>query len=234
MRFHRLPALWMVLVGLAASAGLGVPGQDTGKNEDVALFNGKDLTGWERYSNEPKADLDALFRVDPAEKSIVIQGKPMGYLLTEKEYDNYALTLEWRWGVGENTPRSPAEFRGNSGVLLHVSGANKLWPKSVEAQLESNHAGDFWLIDGFRLSVDAKRQDPRSTRHFLRMKENVEKRVGEWNRYEITCRKDTVRLKVNGVEMNEGSGAEPSRGKIAIQSEGAEIHLRNLTLKHLK
>jgi hypothetical protein len=231
-----LVRLASVLLSLVAITAIGAGHLDFKEtaSEPISLFNGKDLTGWEKYSNDKNAKLDELFSVDPVEKSIVIKGKPMGYLMTDKKYENYELTVEWRWAVSADTPRDPAKFKGNSGVLLHVSGPNKLWPKCVEAQLLSDSAGDFWLIDGYQLKVDAKRQDPRSARHFIKAKEHVEKPIGEWNKYLITCRGKSISLHVNDVEMNEGTDAEPSKGKIAIQSEGAEIHLRNLTLAPLK
>src|SRR5262249_59026470 len=100
------------------------------------------------------------------------------------------------------------------------SGADKIWPKAIEAQLMADHAGDFWLVDGFKLMVDPKRQDPKQARHFLRTKDNVEKLVGEWNQYEITCKGDNVKLVINGQEVNEGTNSEATRGKILLQSEG--------------
>src|SRR5262249_44382181 len=158
------------------------------------------------------------------EGTIVITGVPNGYLITEKEYENYVLTVEWQWG----------EKPGNSGVFVHVSGEDKIWPKGVEAQLQNGRAGDFWLVGEFKLKVDEKRQDPKVARHFLRLKDNVEKPAGEWNKYEITCKGDTIKLVVNGETVNEGTNAEATKGKILLQSEGAEIHFRNIELKPIK
>jgi hypothetical protein len=62
----------------------------------------------------------------------------------------------------------------------------------------------------------------------------VEKPLGEWNRYEITCKGDTIELKVNGVKVNEGSRAERTKGKIALQSEGAPISFRNIKLTPIR
>ena len=63
----------------------------------------------------------------------------------------------------------------NSGVFVHVIGPDKIWPKAIEAQLMADHAGDFWLVDNFKLKVDPKRQDPKVARHYFRMKDDVEK-----------------------------------------------------------
>jgi hypothetical protein len=148
-------------------------------------------------------------------------------MITEKDYENYVLKLQWKWGTKAARGR-------NSGVFVHVSGSDKIWPKGVEAQLMADHAGDFWLVDNFQLKVDPMRRDPRVARHFFRTKDKVEKPLGEWNQYEITCKGDMVTLVVNGENVNEGSGAEATKGKILLQSEGAEIHFRNIELQPLK
>jgi Domain of Unknown Function (DUF1080) len=206
------------------------------------LFNGKDLAGWKTFL-DPKAkdaDPNKVWTVEDGE--IHCLGKPLCYLLTEKEYGDYVLRVQWRW------PKEP----GNSGVFVHVSGPDKIWPKGVEAQLQSGQAGDFWLVDGFKLTVpEAKdRQDPRSPRHFLRIGESYqsagpqnrpvpvrkqfEKPAGEWNQYEITCEGDTIKLLVNGRHVNTGTHAEAARGHILLQSEGAPVQFRNVEIKSLK
>jgi hypothetical protein len=192
----------------------------------IALFNGKDLTGWKTFidpRDKGKTKPEDIWSV--VDGTIVCKGQPAGYIITEKEYGNYILELEWKWA---NKP-------GNSGVLLHVSGPDKIWPKSWEAQLMANNAGDIWLID-YKLDVDSARQDKRIPRHFFRMKTNapVEKKLGEWNKYRITCKGDTVKLEINGMLVNEGTAAESTKGKIALQSEGAEIHFRNIKLTPIR
>jgi hypothetical protein len=192
----------------------------------IPLFNGKDFTGWKKFVDpKSKADPDKIFTV--RDGIIVVDGSVNGYLITEKEYGDYVLTLEWRWGEKVHRGR-------NSGVFVHVSGPDQIWPKGVEAQLMADHAGDFWLVGGFKLQVDPKRQDPKIPRHYFRMKDNVEKPIGEWNRYEITCDGPKIRLVINGQLVNEGTDAEATRGKILLQSEGAEIHFRNIYLTPLK
>ena len=189
------------------------------------LFNGKDFTGWKKYLDPKKnADPDTIWSVKDG--MVVCEGSVYGYLLTEKDYENYHLRLQWRWGDKVTTSR-------NSGVFVHVSGPDKIWPKGVEAQLFSGRAGDIWLVDGFKLTVDAARQDPRSKRHYLHLKDGVEKPIGEWNQYDITCKGDTINLVVNGELENEGTKAEQTKGKILLQSEGAEIYFRNIELKPL-
>lgn len=215
-----------VVMALALIIGGASAQQAPAGKKAIPLFNGKDFTGWKKFVDpKSKADPDKVFTIQDG--VIVVDGSVNGYLITEQEYGDYLLTLEWRWG--EKVHRSR-----NSGVFVHVSGPDQIWPKGVEAQLMSGRAGDFWLVGGFKLKVDPKRRDPKIDRHYFRFKEDVEKPVGEWNRYEITCDGPTIRLVINGQLVNEGTEAEASKGKILLQSEGAEIHFRNIYLTPLK
>jgi hypothetical protein len=153
------------------------------------------------------------------------EGKPSGYLRTNKDYADYQLHLEWRW-VGKPT---------NSGVLLHKTGPDILWPTSVEAQVMHENAGDFYLINLSSLTVHGKQLGP-VVKPYLRAKKlepSSENPPGEWNRYDIVCEGDSIRLTVNGVLQNKGTGAKPSSGAICLQSEGSPIQFRNIYLKPL-
>ncbi|MCI0461469.1 MAG: DUF1080 domain-containing protein [Gemmataceae bacterium] len=216
----------VLLAPLTLTALPGARSAEGGGEGWVKLFNGKDFTGWKIFLDpKKKADPDKIFSVNNG--VIVCEGSVNGYLITEKEYGDYVLKVQWRWG--EKVARGR-----NSGVFVHVVGLDKIWPKAIEAQLMADHAGDFWLVDNFKLKVDPQRQDKKIPRHYFRMKDGVEKKVGEWNQYEITCKGDTIRLVINGQLVNEGTQAEITRGRILLQSEGAEIHFRNIELKHLK
>ena len=120
-----------------------------------------------------------------------------------------------------------------AGNSCSSAGESKIWPKGIEAQLASGSAGDFWLVGGAKLKVDSARQDPNVARHYYRIKSKVEKPLGQWNRYEITCRGDTIRLVINGQEVNSGTECELTRGRILLQSEGAEIHFRDIVVEPL-
>jgi len=211
-----------------AVLGMGAAGRADDAEGWIKLFNGKDLSGWTKFLDpKKKTEPDKIWSVKDG--MIICQGSVYGYLLTEKEYENYELKVQWRWA---DKPPTIGKVR-NSGVFVHVNGPDKIWPKAIEAQLMEDHAGDFWLVDNFKLTVDPKRQDPRVARHYYRMKDHVEKKIGEWNQYEITCKNGTIKLVINGELVNEGSHAEMTKGKILLQSEGAEIHFRDVMLKHL-
>lgn len=217
----------LLLALVFALFGLGAVTR-AGDDDWVKLFNGKDLTGWTRFLDPKKKDADPDKIWTIKDGVIHCEGSVNGYLLTEKEYDNYVLKVQWRWGE-----KGPKKGVRNSGVFVHVNGPNKIWPKAIEAQLMDGHAGDFWLVDNFKLTVDAARQDPKVARHYYRMKDGVEKKKGEWNQYEITCKGDSIKLVINGQFVNAGEHAELSKGKILLQSEGAEIHFREVLLKPL-
>jgi hypothetical protein len=158
------------------------------------LFNGKDLSGWSGFMKGGSADPANTFR---AEGGILkVTGKPNGYLATKDAHGDYVLRLKWRW--------APGSKGGNSGVLLHVVGEDKVWPKSIEAQLKAGDAGDIWLIDAPRIEVDESRHSKTSPRRYHRLPVgDVEKPAGEWNQYEIICKGDMIEIRINGKLVNE-------------------------------
>jgi hypothetical protein len=224
----RRPLLAVALLTAVFAAGLAVRAPAADDEGWIKLFNGKDLTGWKIYL-DPKANADPNQIIQVKDGEIAVEGSVMGYLRTEKDYGDFVLRLQWRWG--EKLPKRP-----NSGVFVWVTGDDKIWPKAVEAQLASGQAGDIWLVDGFKLQVDPSRQDKRNKRHYYRVKTDkpVEKPLGEWNQYEITCKGGTIKLVINGQEVNEGTDAEITSGHILLQSEGAPIYFRNVELKPIK
>jgi hypothetical protein len=129
------------------------------------------------------------------------------------------LRLQWRWDP-------ETKQAGNSGVLLRMVGEDKVWPKSVEAQLESGSAGDFWCIDEFPMKTDPARTRGRNTKK----SGGRENPVGEWNDYEIIVDHGTITLLVNGEEANRATEVQEVAGKVCLQSEGAPIQFRNIRL----
>lgn len=214
----------ILCVGMVMALVSPMQGED--QKGEQPLFNGKDLTGWRIFLDTRKKEISPEQVFSVVDGAIRCEGNVAGYIISEKEYENYELRFEWKWGSKVHSGR-------NSGCFVHVSGPDKIWPKGVEAQLMDQHAGDFWLVDGFQLTVDKSRQDKRTPRHYMHMKDGVEKPHGEWNQYVVICKGNTIKLIVNGVEQNEGTEAESTKGKILFQSEGAEIFFRNIVLKPL-
>jgi len=115
--------------------------------DTIKLFNDKDLTGrraWVKGTGheDPK-------KVFTAHDGVIhISGEVNGYLATEKEYRDYHLTAEFKWG--EKT--YGAKFVRNSGILVHATGpdggANGVWMSCVECQLAQGCVGDLIVIRG--------------------------------------------------------------------------------------
>jgi hypothetical protein len=56
---------------------------------------------------------------------------------------------------------------------------------------------------------------------------------GEWNTYDVVCVDGTVKLSINGKFVNGVSGSSIKKGYLCLESEGAEIHFRNIQLLEL-
>jgi len=180
------------------------------------------LDGCEFYSEDPDAGLGDVWSVDG--EVVVCKGTPKGYIATRDKYADFVLRLEWRWPPGGKP--------GNGGVLLRTTGPDKLWPKSLEAQLNYPDAGDFWGLDGFSLSGPAERTQTLEHSKFGKLTHvtkarAAEKPPGQWNQYEITARGGTVTLSINGEQVNRATGCEQVPGKIVLTAEGDEINFRN-------
>src|SRR5262245_19536922 len=179
---YRLLSAALIAAGLALAL---VPARAEDKEtKTIDLFNGKNLDGWKVVTNtkrESKADPKQTWKVK--EKVLICKGEPWGYLITEKEYGDYKLELEWRWDDTD----TKSKIRRNSGVLLHCKGETQPWPNCWEAQLLSGNAGDIYLM-GMKVEGPEKQKNPKNANQFYRKKTEkpLEKPLGEWNKYEIT------------------------------------------------
>lgn len=186
--------------------------------EPTALFNGQDFSGWVLFLPDKSADPTRVWTVKDG--IIHCTGSPAGYLRTEKKYANYRLRVEWRWPEGG----------GNSGVLLHIQDVDEVWPKSIEAQLHSGDAGDFWVIGG----TDFVEHGGAVNRRVVKAEDSTENPVGEWNTYQIDCRGDKIIAYVNGVLQNVATRPTVNEGYIGLQSEGTPVEFRKVTVEPLE
>jgi hypothetical protein len=138
---------------LLAAALLAVPGRETSaadKDSVIHLFNGKDLTGFYTWlkGQGKNNDPEKVFTVHDG--MIHISGKVFGGLITEKEYDNYHLVTEFKWGEKTYAPRE--DKARDSGILLHCVGedgaAGGVWMESIECQMIEGGTGDIILVKG--------------------------------------------------------------------------------------
>jgi hypothetical protein len=166
---------------------------------------------------------------------LVCKGDPLGYLYTNAEYTSFKLTVEWRWapGAAAKLGKTP-----NSGVLMRVNGEPKPKgvPRAYEAQLQAGNAGDLYGFWGMPLDGAADRRREAKGHELLgdmvgfKKTEGAEKPEGEWNTYEITLDGQSLVVLVNGKKVNEATGAVAMPGRIALQSEGGEIHFRRIEI----
>lgn len=200
-----------------------------------------------------------------------VSGKVFGGIVTRKEYENYHLVVEFRWGPKTWPPREKAAR--DSGILLHCVGedgaAGGVWMESIECQMIEGGTGDFILVGGKgrpsmtvraeqRPTAGGKRKEPYFNPEAEPMKftggrinwfardpdwkdvlgfrgqHDVERPVGEWNTLECVCDGDKITNILNGKVVNAGTNASHTRGKILLQSEGAEVHFRRIDLLPLK
>ncbi|MEM8710028.1 MAG: DUF1080 domain-containing protein [Planctomycetota bacterium] len=194
------------------------------------------IQGWTPVFRKPEEAAKKSF-ASVHDGILSVAGRPGGYLqMNDGLGSRYQLSLEWAWVKG---------YAGNSGVLLHVTKPDVLfgWPQSLEVQLQSESAGDFWVIgdDVVDLSVPnmetrraVKREgDLHSHRRIKRLPLEVspENEPGRWNRMEIDVVDDAVRVYVNGQLVNAATGLTVRAGAIALQSEGAPVRFRNLFVR---
>ncbi len=197
-----------------------------------SLFNGEDLEGWHM-------DVPLLDSLPGAQKPFVVRdgklvslGEPRGHLLTNKEYQNYRLEVEYRF-TGQG---------GNCGILVHASTPRalyKMFPKSIEVQMEHGNAGDFWVIvEDIEVDNMVARRGPKAewgivegtNRRIVNLTDNAEKPLTEWNTMMIECLESEIKVWVNGELVNYGFNSTVGQGKIALQAEGTEVEFRKLVL----
>lgn len=219
--------------------------------------NGKPITGIPiGLNNDPRH----VFTVvkDSGENIIRISGENWGAISTKEEYQNYHLQLQFKWGAllwGQKKGK-----KRDSGLLYHSVGKNGAdygaWMRSQEFQIEEGNTGDYWGVAGGMADIPATKRsesdyvyDPRGTllrfsqqsqqsRHCTK-RGDAEKPSGQWNTLDLYCHGDTSVQVVNGKvmmilyhnqQLENGKELPLTKGKIQIQSEGAEIFYRKIQI----
>jgi 3-keto-disaccharide hydrolase len=229
--------MWMLSLDLGIGLFAIAASSTVVPDRAIPLFNGKDLAGWEADVPARDEDKNAPFSFVVRDGLLVSRGKPEGHLITRTAYREYRLEVEYRFpGAG-----------GNCGVLVHASRPRalyKMFPQSIEVQMESGDAGDFWCIEENIEVPDMEKRRPRKdgekwggregdARRILNLTDGSEKPLGEWNSMAIEARGRGLKVWVNGELVNEGFRATADRGKIAIQAEGTEVEFRRIVIKPL-
>jgi hypothetical protein len=243
----------------------------------IRLFNDKDLSGWDTYlgpaydpvtkefagaplglNNDPD-HVFSVIEVD-GQRAIRISGTAFGGLSTVKEYDDYQLELEFKWGQGKYAPR--ADAKRDSGVLYRAVGPHGadwfFWMRSLEFQVQEGDYGDFWPCGGAIADVAARKSPagdfafspgaPLLTfsatspngRRVAKGPDTPPAKPDGWNRVTLYVLGKTSVHVFNSVvamvldkprQLIDGKEVALSRGKIQLQSEGAEIFYRNIRLR---
>lgn len=232
------------------------------------LFNGQDLTGWDTWVgpteeggtpiglNKDPLNLFSVVDLD-GEKVIRISGEINASLATKEEFENYHLTMEFKWGDELFT-------KWNSGLLYHSYGdfgvGLGVWMSSHELQLYTEHIGDSYRMgksyceipmaknsEGkyeYKKGTKALPSIPDTETRIIAKDADYEKASGEWNKVELYCYGRTsvhvVNGKVNMINHNsgkylgEGNIEALTKGKIQFQSEGGELFVKNIVLTPIK
>jgi hypothetical protein len=162
---------------------------------------------------------------------LICSGHPIGVIRSEKRYDNFILHIEWKH----------MEPGGNSGTFVWSDaepGENRL-PDGVEVQMlelewvklntRDGKAPPVAYVHGELFGVGGVETVPDNPRG--RRSKSIENRCkgkGQWNTYDVVCVDGTIKLSVNGKFVNGISQSTKKEGYICLESEGAEIHFRNI------
>jgi hypothetical protein len=148
-------------------------------------------------------------------------GQPNGFLRSKKKYRNFILRADWRFQKGWKKPRTGNEWP-NAGFFIHAGPIDNGWPQSLEVQGYFGEAGSVFGVRGGKIT-GAKRGP------FVKDRPEF----GSWDHYEVTSIDGKVTVVLNGVLVNEGTGAFPAEGNICLQSEGWPVYYRNVEIKEL-
>lgn len=223
---------WMCSVGnvLHGAEPLDAPAKPDGL-QFVELFNGRDLSGWVDVNTSP----DTWKAKDGL---LVCSGQPIGVMRSEKQYENFLLHIEWRhmkpggnsgvfvWSEG-SVPEGTRLPKGMEVQILELEWVNLNGKRNGEPQDIGYISGELFGAGGLTATPD----NPRGSRS-----QSLELRckgAGEWNVYDVVCVDGTVKLSINGKFVNSIRNSSVRKGYLCLESEGSEIHFRNIRLLEL-
>jgi hypothetical protein len=192
-----------------------------------------------------------------------ISGEHFGGISTQGEFANYHLRLQFKWGKLKWAPRKDARRDSGllyHGIGPHGAG-HGFWLRSQEFQVQEGDCGDYWSIDKSIVDIPVRevnagefRYDPAG--HLQNFGDgktgglrcfkypDTENPSGEWNILEVYCFGDTSVHVVNGKTVmmlfnsrQPGDGGKElplTKGKIQLQSEGAEVFYRDIEIRKIK
>ena len=168
---------------------------------------------------------------------LVCHGNPIGVMRSEKQYENFIMQVEWRhMEAGGNSgvfvwsdanPNEKSRLPGGVEVqMLELDWVNQHIKDGVKPPIAYVH-GELFGVGGVKTVPD----NPRGTRS-----KSIENRAigkGKWNSYTVVCVDGTIKLSVNGKFVNGISKSTIKKGYLCLESEGAEIHFKNMRIIEL-
>jgi hypothetical protein len=193
----------------------------------IDLLADTQLAGWTVVSSDGTPVAGLCTRTA---EGVVVAGSSSSYLLTEGVYENYTLSIEYRWPANAVT-------RTNGGVLLHVAArptTAQPWPTCFQLQTKSQYVGELRQIGGATfaepITTPARNNMPPIR---TRQATSSELPPGEWNTVKVVCRNGSIEVRVNGVLQNSVTAAQPHTGRIGIALEGSALEFRSMRLTPL-
>jgi len=262
--------LSLLVLAETSLTGFTGPSGSEGKNvkkSDLQMFNGKNLNGWYTFIRDRGKNVDPknVFTVNNG--MIRISGEEFGCITSNDEFENYKITVEYKYGEITYDPR--IDKARDSGLLLHSvgedGGSDGTWMHSIECQIIEGGTGDFIVVgDGSRdfsitcpvapekqgssyiyqpsgnmVTINSGRinwfaRDPgwKDIKGFRGAKD-IEKPVGKWNKIECIVKDSEIHVYLNCTLVNHAVDVQPQKGRIQIQSEGAEIFYKRIVLGKL-
>lgn len=160
-------------------------------------------------------------------------GNQNGYLMTNKSYKNFELSLEFRWNMDENLAR--ATGKRNSGVMYNipVDSPDHIWPKGIQFQVKEDSTGDFIFLDNITAKVKGKLVEAGASVNSFKFTSN-ENPYGEWNTVLIRSFNGRITQYLNGKLVNECVEASATEGKISLNYECSPIDFRNIKVTAIR
>jgi Domain of Unknown Function (DUF1080) len=201
------------------------------------LFDGKTTQGWHTYGKATVGRAwkinDGILYLDPTEK----QNDQGGDIVTDKEYSNFHLKLDWK-----------VASKSNSGIIFYINENPEKYKNTYETGLEMQVLDN----DGH---PDGKISKHRAGNLYDLIKSDIEpvKAVGDWNTVEIISNKGELTFILNGVTVVKTNLWDENwksliagskfvawkdfgtfkKGKIALQDHGDVVWYRNIVIKEL-
>ncbi|ADG66997.1 protein of unknown function DUF1080 [Planctopirus limnophila DSM 3776] len=155
------------------------------------------------------------------EEGVIIRGTgtPKGYLYTQKTFENFRLRYDLRFPAALLSSASP--LKENTGVLVYITGDQKVWPLSMEVQGKYVDLG----------SVKENGGAAKATQTFD--KELQQKVIGpahEWNSLEVISQGGALTVLLNGEKITTSEPNFLSSGPIGLQAEGFPVEFANLRI----